>query len=140
MTIAQVRQWAHVVPLSILEKIEDVREQLTCSEIYKWIQVLLLTREEKIRRAIDHAHDIAQSGEISYQFEQKLGFVRLWVNTQKHGKYKLDLEHRSHFIGPDARFPEFEDKGRIKFTARNSKLRCSKDTDTSSYLEIEYTK
>jgi hypothetical protein len=137
MTIAQIKQWARVIPLPVLDKIETIQERLTCSEVVKWLRVLLLTREQKIERARREAAEIAGSGEIHYQFQQRFGFVRLWVYTQKHGQYILDLGHQSHFIGPDAEF-SFRDYGKIGFIARGTRLPYSDPTKTSSYLEIGY--
>lgn len=141
MTIAQVRQWVRVIPLSFQNKYEDLVERLLKKEVVKWIIVLTLSRRKKIERAMTHAREIAEVDEIYYQYKRCFfGYTKVWVYTKRHYQYKLTFWDSVHFRNPLPPLPQFRDRGRIKFSLRNSPLPHSDPTKTSSYLEIEQTR
>lgn len=140
MTIAQVRQWARVIPLSFQEKFEDVVEKLRKKELVKWLVILTLSREGKVERAKEHALYLAESGDIYYQYKKCLfGCTKLWVYTERHFQYKLVFWNSIHFRNPLVERPQFRDKGRIRLTFRENPLPFSDPTKTASYLEIKKT-
>lgn len=145
MGIARIRQWLCDTPLPIepelKDRIESYLENIENSEIYVWFGVLLLSREGKIQRAINHAHEISEEGEVHYQSSTHMGYTRVWVYTKKHFQYRLDFYNQVHFReDPPSERPAFGDKGKIKFRARGTPLPYSNPRKTASYLEVEYVR
>lgn len=143
MTIAQIRQWVRVIPLSVRVRVEDqfedLREKLRRVEILKVLRRLVMSRDEKIRRAMLSSEHIASAGTLTYESNQHIGFIRIWVTTLYRGKeteHVLDFWHEIHWRGQEPRMPKFEPVGKIRFVVRTSPLPYSDPTETSSYLEI----
>lgn len=140
MTIAQVRQWARVVPLSFQEKFEDAVEKLRKKELVKWLLVLTLSKKGKVERAMEHALYFAESGNIYYQYKKCLfGCTKVWVYTERHFQYKLVFWDSIHFQNLLSETPRFRNNGKIKLNFRENPLPFSDPTKTASYLEIEKT-
>ncbi|KND49867.1 MAG: hypothetical protein AB198_00465 [Parcubacteria bacterium C7867-003] len=143
MTIAQIRQWVRVIPLSVRlrieDRLEDLREKLREIEILKVIRNLFMNRGEKIAQAMQKAQSISDAGRLMYESNQHVGFIRIWVTIGEGKRQKthvLDFRHEIHWRGERSRMPTFIPMGKIRFVVRTSPLPYSDPTETSSYLEI----